>query len=168
MSVTEPDENELGDGLADLERRRRAELVQRGLRVAAERGFYIFASAPYGYRKIAVSDRGTTRYKLEPDPQTVGTVQRIFNARLQGATERDIAQQLNLDGIPSPTGQGHQWTVGQVRRILSNEVYCGTILVRGRATGNADSRVRVLNAFPAIISQEEFDQVQSMRGTVNS
>ena len=166
MSVTEPDENELGDGLADLERRRRAELVQSGLRVAAERGFYIFASAPYGYRKIAVSDRGTTRYKLEPDPQTVGTVQRIFDICLQGATERDIAQQLNLDGILSPTG--HRWTIDQVRVSLSNEVYCGTILVRGRATGNADSRVRVLNAFPAIISQEEFDQVQSMRGTVNS
>ena len=162
MSVIEPDENELGDGLADLERRRRAELVQSGLRVAAERGFYIFASAPYGYRKIAVSDRGTTRYKLEPDPQTVGTVQRIFNARLQGAKVRNIMEQLNEEGIPSPTGQGHQWTVGQVRRILSNEVYCGTILVGGRATENADSPVRVPNAFPAIISQDEFDQVQRM------
>ena len=150
MSVTEPDENELGDGLADLERRRRAELVQRGLRVAAERGFYIFASAPYGYRKIAVSDRGTTRYKLEPDPQDAGTVRRIFEARRQGAKVRNIMEQLNEEGIPSPTGQGHQWTVGQVRRILSNEVYCGTILVRGRATGNPDSPVRVPNAFPAI------------------
>ena len=166
MSVTEPDENELGDGLADLERRRRAELVQRGLRVAAERGFYIFASAPYGYRKIAVSDRGTTRYKLEPDPQTLGTVQRIFNARLQGATERDIAQQLNLDGILSPTG--HRWTIGQVRVILSNEVYCGISLANRRAMSNPETAVRVPNAFPAIISQDEFDQVQSMRGTVSS
>ena len=80
----------------------------------------------------------------------------------RGAKVRNIMEQLNEEGIPSPTGQGHQWTVGQVRRILSNEVYCGTILVGGRATENADSPVRVPNAFPAIISQDEFDQVQRM------
>ena len=162
MSVTEPDENELGDGLADLERGRRAERVRRGLRAAAQSGFYTAAKAPYGYQKVAVNDRGSRRYKLEPDPQDVGTVRRIFEARLQGAKVRNIMEQLNEEGIPSPTGQGHQWTVGQVRRILSNEVYCGTILVRGRATENADSPVRVPNAFPAIISQDEFDQVQRM------
>ena len=93
----------------------------------------------------------------------MGTVRRIFNARLQGAKVRNIMEQLNEEGIPSPTGQGHQWTVGQVRRILSNEVYCGTILVGGRATENADSPVRVPNAFPAIISQDEFDRVQRMK-----
>ena len=160
MSVIEPDENELGDGLADLERRRRAELVQRGLRVAAERGFYIFASAPYGYRKIAVSDRGTTHYKLEPDPQTVGTVRIIFNARLQGTTQREIAQQLNGSGIPSPTR--HQWTIAQVRSILRNEVYCGT-MVRRRAMSDPATAVRVPNAFPAIIPQDDFDTVQQMK-----
>ena len=39
MSVIEPDENELGDGLADLERRRHSAGVQRGLRVAAKGDF---------------------------------------------------------------------------------------------------------------------------------
>ena len=51
MSVIEPDENELGDGLPDLERRRHSAGVQRGMRVAAERGFYTLSRAPYGYRK---------------------------------------------------------------------------------------------------------------------
>ena len=37
-----------------------------------------------------------------------------------------------------------------------------------RAMRNPETAVRVPNAFPAIISQDEFDQVQSMRGTVNS
>ena len=44
MSVTGPDENELGDVLAELERRRHAERVQMALRLAAQRGFYIFPS----------------------------------------------------------------------------------------------------------------------------
>ena len=56
MSVTGPDENELRDGLSELKRRRHSAGVQRGLRDAGERGFYIFPRAPYGYRKIVVSD----------------------------------------------------------------------------------------------------------------
>ena len=162
MSVTEPDEFALRSNLLEGMARRHSERVRSGLRAAAQSGFYTAAKAPYGYQKVAVNYRGIRRYKLEPDPQDAGTVRRIFEARRQGAKVRNIMEQLNEEGIPSPTGQGHQWTVGQVRRILSNEVYCGTILVRGRATGNADSPVRVPNAFPAIISQDEFDQVQRM------
>ena len=161
MSVIEPDENELGDGLADLERRRHSAGVQRGLRVAAERGFYTLSRAPYGYRKIVVSDQGTTRSKLEPDPQTVGTVRIIFDARLQGTTQREIAQQLNGSGIPSPTR--HQWTIAQVRSILRNEVYCGTIVASRRAMSDPATAVRVPNAFPAIIPQDDFDTVQQMK-----
>ena len=111
-------------------------------------------------------DRGIQRYKLEPDPHAVGTVRRIFDICLQGATERDIVEQLNEGGIPSPSG--HRWTIGEVRRILSNEVYCGTSVANRRAMRNPETAARVPNAFPAIISQDEFDQVQSMRGTVNS
>jgi hypothetical protein len=161
MSVIEPDENELGDGLADLERRRHSAGVQRGLRVAAERGFYILPREPYGYRKIVVSDRGTTRSKLEPDPQTVGTVRTIFDARLQGTTQQEIAQQLNGSGIPSPTR--NQWTIAQVRSILRNEVYCGTIVASRRAMNDPATAVKVPNAFPAIIPQDDFDTVQQMK-----
>ena len=149
-----------GDGLADLERRRHSAGVQRGMRVAAERGFYTSSRAPYGYRKILVSDRGTTSPKFKPDPQTVGTVRIIFDARLQGTTQREIAQQLNGSGIPSPTR--HQWTIAEVQNILRNEVYCGT-MVRIRAMSDPANAVRVPNAFPAIIPQDDFDTVQQMK-----
>ena len=145
MSVTEPDENELGDGLADLERRRRAELVQRGLRVAAERGFYIFASAPYGYRKIAVSDRGTTHYKLEPDPQTVGTVQRIFNARLQGATERGHRATTELGRHPVSHGPSVDHRSGashlEQRSLLRHQLGQQTSHEQPRNCGQGAKRV---------------------------
>ena len=160
MSVIEPDENELGDGLNDLEQRRHSAGVQRGMRVATERGFYKSSRAPYGYREILVSDRGTTSPKFEPDPQTVGTVRIIFDTRLQGATQREIAQRLNGSGIPSPTK--HQWDIAQVRIILRNEAYCGT-MVRRRVMSDPTTAVRVPNGFPAIISQEDFDKVQRMK-----
>ena len=132
MSVTEPDEFAFRSNPLESMARRHSERVRRGLRAAAQSGFYTAAKAPYGYQKVAVNYREIRRYKLEPDPQDAGTVRRIFEARRQGAKVRNIMEQLNEEGIPSPTGQGRQWTVGQVRRILSNEVYCGTILVRGR------------------------------------
>ena len=43
--------------------------IRRGMRENAERGFYTGGRAPYGYRKIAVSDGAKTRYKLEPEPE---------------------------------------------------------------------------------------------------
>ena len=92
----------------------------------------------------------------------MGTVRIIFDARLQGNTEREIAQQLNGSGIPSPTR--HQWTIAQVRSILRNEVYCGTMVRRvGRAMSDPATAVRVPNAFPAIIPQDDFDKVQQMK-----
>ena len=148
MSVTEPDEFAFRSNLLEGMARRHSERVRRGLRAAAQSGFYTAAKAPYGYRKVAVNDRGSRRYKLEPDPQNAGTVRRIFEARRQGAKVRNIMEQLNEESIPSPTGQGHQWTVGQVRRILSNEVYCGTILVRGTSHGERRLPAQGAQRFP--------------------
>ncbi len=53
MSVAEPDENAIPTDPFDLQRRRHSEQVRRGMRAAAQRGFYVFANAPYGYRKVA-------------------------------------------------------------------------------------------------------------------
>ena len=76
----------------------------------------------------------------------MGTVRIIFDAHLQGTTEREIEQQLNGSGIPSLTR--HQWTIAQVQSILSNEVYCGTIVASRRAMSDPATAVRVPNAFP--------------------
>ncbi len=167
MLVTDPDENEFDAAwnaavaAGQLASTTHSRHVQRGLRSASQRGFYTFPKAPYGYRKIAVNDQDTRRYTLEPDPQTIRTVGRIFDARLQGTTVRDIAKQLNDGTIPSPTG--HRWNVDKVRRILSNEVYCGTNVAHKKAMSAPATAVRVPNAFPAIIPQHRFDRVQQMK-----
>ena len=166
MPVIEPDGIALASDLAELERRRHSEDVQIGLRVVAKRGFTYYPERPTATGKspswTAVSNAISWSRILTP----WGRRRRIFDICLQGATERDIVEQLNEGGIPSPSG--HRWTIGEVRRILSTEVYCGTSVANRRAMRNPETAVRVPNAFPAIISQDEFDQVQSMRGTVNS
>lgn len=53
--------------------------------------------APYGSRFDADG-------RLRPDPATAGTVARVLSMKAQGATLRAIADALNSDGIPGPTG----------------------------------------------------------------
>ena len=134
--------------------------VRRGMRETAQRGFYAFARAPYGYRKVESWDSGVRRFKLEPDPPASNTVRRIYDRRLQGASRPDIAAELNANGVRSPSLG--DWGPSQVARVLRNEVYCGTSLAPRQDMGNPDTAVRVRNAFPAIISQEKFDLVRLM------
>ena len=58
----------VGSTIEQLLRSQHSARVRRGMRTAAQRGFYVFSQAPYGYRKVAVWDRGARRYKLELDP----------------------------------------------------------------------------------------------------
>ena len=147
-------------GIAEYQRRNHSERVRRGMRRAAQRGFYVFAQAPYGYRKVVVRDRGLRRYKLELDPPASDTVRRIFDLRLEGATELEIAAELNASGDNPPTVG--RWEVRHVRRVLGNEVYCGTAVAAKQDMQNPETAVRVPNAFPAIVSPDEFQQVQLM------
>ena len=104
MSVTEPDANALPTDPFELQWRRHSEQVRRGMRVAAQRGSYVFANAPYGYRKVAAWDRGVRRYELEPDPPASETVRMIFDLRLHGASKPEIAAELNGVGGSGPFG----------------------------------------------------------------
>ena len=166
MSVTEPDENALPTDPFEIQRRRHSQRVRRGIRAAAQQGFYAFAQAPYGYRKVTVWDHGVRHYTLELDPPASDTARRIFELRIEGATELEIAAELNATGA-SPPAVG-RWRGQHVSRILSNEVYCGTSLAARQDMQDPDTAVRVPNAFPAIVTQQEFDQVQNMRHNVGS
>ena len=166
MSVAEPDENAIPTDPFDLQRRRHSEQVRRGMRAAAQRGFYVFAKAPHGYRKVAAWDQGVRRYKLELDPPASDTARRIFELRLQEASLLEIAAELNAGGAKAPTVG--RWRGQHVSRILSNEVYCGTSVAARQDMQDPDTAVRVPNAFPAIVTQQEFDQVQNMRHNVGS
>ena len=137
-----------------------SERVRSGMRETARRGFYAFAIAPYGYRKVESWDNDVRRFKLEPDPPASDTVRQIYQRRLQGASKLGIAAELNANGVRTPALG--RWGPTQVTRVLTNEVYCGTSLAPTRDMENLSTAVRVRNAFPAIVSQEEFDLVRLM------
>ena len=136
-----------------------AQEVTRGMREAASRGFWMNASAPYGYQRVYVQDGAKKRPRLELNPPQDAVVRRIFDLTLQGKTSLDILKTFNAEGIPSPNGK--QWRKTTVHKLLTNEAYTGT-LVWGQKARDGQEPVRVENAFPAIVSQQEFQRVRKL------
>ena len=130
----------------------------RGMREAASRGFFMASRAPFGYKKVKVSDGVKERPTLEVDPATAPVVKEIFESSLLGNGLKEICKALNDRGI---TINGSRWSKGSLHYLLTNEAYTGTA-VWGRTSKGQKSEdpVRVEGAWPALVSREMFDNVQ--------
>ena len=135
-----------------------AQDVIRGMREAASRGFFLGSKAPFGYKRVKVSDGVKERPTLEVDPATAPVVREIFESSLSGNGLKEICKTLNDRGI---TNRGKRWYKGGLHYLLSNEAYTGTA-VWGRTSKGEKTQdpVRVEGAWPALISRELFDAVQ--------
>ena len=132
--------------------------IRRGMREAASRGFWVSSRTPYGYNRVMVQDGAKERPKLQPDDVTAPVVKRIFDMAENGTGMLDIARAINDEDIPSATGK--LWSSNGVHFILRNEVYTGTLVWGTKAKDEADL-VRVEEAFPAIVSDDQFRRVNS-------
>jgi len=135
-----------------------AQEVVRGMREAASRGFFLGSNAPFGYRKVKVSDGPKERPTLEVDPATAPVVKEIFEKSLRGNGLKEICKELNDRGI---TNRGKRWHRGGLHYVLRNEAYTGTAVWGRTSKGDkAPDPVRVEGAWPALVSRELFDDVQ--------
>ena len=130
--------------------------VMRVMREAASRGCWVSAHAPTGYRREIVDDGGQQRPTLVLDPPADALVKQMFDMADLGSSLIEIAKTLNDEGFA--TAHGYRWGATSVRRTLTNEVYTGT-LIWGVNAKDGLPPVRVENAFPAIVSPEQFDRV---------
>ncbi len=135
------------------------EEVSRGMRESASRGFYLSAQAPYGYRKVKVSDGGKERPKLDVKPNEARIVTRIFDLVQEGKGLVEVAKELNRERVAGPKGKG--WLKTTIRKILTNEAYTGT-LVWGRCSVRNLPPIRVENAWPAIIDRDTFEHAHAL------
>ena len=135
-----------------------AQDVVRGMREAALRGFFLASNAPFGYRRVKVSDGAKERPTLEVDPATAPVVREIFEKSLRGSGLKEICKELNDRGV---TNRGKRWYKGTLHYVLRNEAYTG-IAVWGRTSKGEKTQepVRVEGGWPALISRELFDAVQ--------
>ena len=157
--------------------------TRAGLHAKMQRGERACAFAPYGY-----ADDPERRGRLVVDGPAASNVRRIFAMKLDGMSPQAIADELNRLGEPCPGAykrergvrlampfagaDGPRWRPATVARILSNEVYAGT-MVQGRTyTPSFRSRktlprapeewFRKEGAHEAIVSLHEFELVQDL------
>lgn len=98
-------------------------------------------------------------------------VRSIFEQYLSGASLRMIKERLEMEQIPNVTG-GSQWTITAIRSILTNEKYCGDVLLQKTYISDCISRkvIRntgqlpmylVQNHHEGIVERKTFDAVQA-------
>ena len=135
-----------------------AQEVVRGMREAALRGFFLGSKAPFGYRKVKVSDGAKERPTLEVDPATAPVVKEIFEKSLRGSGLKELCKELNERGV---TNRGKRWNKGGLHYVLRNEAYTGAA-VWGRTSKGQEvaDPVRLEGAWPALVSRELFEDVQ--------
>lgn len=148
-------------------------------RQRAEHGQYNSPAALYGYRKKPDDKRS-----IEIREDEAAVVREIFDMKLSGISLADIARNLNSREIPCPVlrfisgsksdwfgmTDGFVWTASAIFHILKNEQYTGTLVALRSTTIEPggkqracpeDEWVKVENAHEAIITREEFAEVQN-------
>ncbi len=137
-----------------------AQDITRGLRENASRGFFNGSRPAFGYRRKKVKDGDKVRNALEPDPNQVPIVQRIFNEVAGSKGLKEIAKSLNKDGIPSPAGG--KWGKQRLHKIFTNQAYIGRLVWGKNHKGNSSLPPVVKDdAWPAIIDRQMFEKVQA-------
>ena len=157
--------------------------VRSHQKIKREKGEFIGAFAPYGYRKDSEN-----KNRLVVDAEAAGVVRKIFAWKMEGFSLGAIAEKLNERQVLSPkaykkaNGENYnsgfvgtdtpKWSAVQIKRILVNEVYIGNLVqgkqerisykVKKRLNKPETEWIRVKDTHPAIIKQSEFEVVQKL------
>lgn len=161
--------------------------VHRGQSRFASMGYHVGARAPYGTRRLLIGSNGQPRGILEfgerkamqtdrviliPGPEeeikVIAQIYEWFNQTT--CNYQDIADRLNNTRIKPPAGIGY-WNRHQVKSILSNVKYIGTMIYNRTSAKLSTPKVRnaksdwieVPNAFQAIIPNDQFKDAADRR-----
>lgn len=122
------------------------------------------------YSRLYAYERGEDG-KPQIIPQQAEVVQEIYDRFLAGASLRMIKDWLEGDNIPTVTGKP-EWTISAIRGILTNEKYCGDVLLQKTYLNNCIDKKTIKNtgAMPmyliqdhheGIVSREKFNAAQT-------
>lgn len=134
----------LMEGMAEYYSANLAENVRRGLYESALQRKAL-SKIPYGLRR---SEDG----KYEIDPETAPVVLRIFREYVDGKIPRDIAADLNADGLRNAAGK--PFKLNNIQFIIRNEKYAG--MYRYGDIEDPDG-------IPAIVPKDLYDRAQTVR-----
>lgn len=126
----------------------RAEVERKSARqIAAARQRSDMGKPPMGVRLTGYTVKGEV---IEDEAKIVRF---IFDQFLKNVTLREIARDLQTQGVP--TRSGGKWSPSTVRQFLLNPRYAGRAIYRGRETGERGN-------WEPLVSDTDFDLVQAI------
>ena len=157
--------------------------TRTSLEMKQQKGEYVGAFAPYGYRK-APDDN----HLFLVDEEAAAVVKRIFELTIGGMSNGKLAALLNQEGVPSPAeykrlhgenfvchfqkNRKAQWSALVIRQILGNRVYLGVMeqgktysinyKVKARRNREPGQWYRVENMHEPIVEKDTFELVQKI------
>ena len=149
---------------AQMETTGHSQNMRISYRMRMEKGVFVPAKAPYGYRLI--------NNELVIIPEEAEVVQRIYQAYLNGHGIFDIMNALNQKGILHTNGSG-KWNRYAINYILTNVTYTGdqlwqktfaTDVIPFRKVRNRGQKPKFFaeDCGPAIIGKETYQRVQAL------
>ncbi|MBP3841975.1 MAG: recombinase family protein [Bacilli bacterium] len=108
----------------------------------------------YKDRKVFYGYKKDKNGELIIDQKEANVVRKIFEMYLDGYNNAEIADYLNNQKIKTTTGI--KWTRDNISRVLKNEKYTGTHVIRKHLNGE---KKKIYNNNPAIISKDIYEKV---------
>lgn len=162
--------------------------TKTSLEVKRKKGEFVSNFAPYGYKKSSQN-----KNLLVIDEPAAEVVRYIYQLKISGKNNKAIANQLNLEGIPTPLAYKlsngdripcafqknveMKWCITTVARILKDETYYGNLLqgkshrinykVRKQITKPKEEWIRCENTHEPLVSTESLKLIQTLK-QVNS
>lgn len=111
------------------------------------------------YKKLYAFEKGTDG-NLRIIPEQAEVVRRIYRQYLSGMSLRMIKHELESEHIPNAAG-GTTWTTTVLRSILTNEKYCGDVLLQKTFTSDCISRKVIKNTgqLPMYLIQDHHEGI---------
>jgi DNA invertase Pin-like site-specific DNA recombinase len=157
--------------------REKGRLIQAAQMHAVEKGFRVSGEAPFGMKRVIVTNEGKHvrslrpkenkglrpgRVKLAPGrADAAGVVKDIFRWFVEDREKLSmIARRLNDVGILTPREK--VWTTSSVRQVLENPAYGGICRYTFKASQNlsAARTIEVPGAWPGLVSEGVFRLAQ--------
>ena len=151
------------EGLAQEESASISENIRWSLKKRMMTGTLGIARVPYGYIKV--------NNRLVVDDEKAALVRRMFDMYLSGCGANRIAETLNDEELPSPTGK--KWNNKTILKMLRQEKYVGDIHwqktysefmgKKGMKNNGERDSYYIRNALPPIISRETLRAAEELR-----
>lgn len=106
-----------------------SERVINGKKQRARNGLYINSNSVYGYDNYYDRYSGDRLLKVNEFESQI--LKEIFNSYLNGISMNKIAKELNIKMTPSK--RGGKWCQSTIYQILTNKLYIGIVIYRGKA-----------------------------------